>query len=80
MSCRMSGDEVNPATVAQPVEDVQGDGRWMSQVGGVILSIWIQCPRKQQSRHVRLVNISVNINISMLIYQYIRISFQPFHC
>lgn len=31
----MSGDDVNPAAVAQPVEDVQGDGRWMSQVGGV---------------------------------------------
>lgn len=31
----MSGDELNPAAVAQPVEDVQGDGRWMSQVGGV---------------------------------------------
>ncbi|KAF6728817.1 Platelet-activating factor acetylhydrolase IB subunit beta [Oryzias melastigma] len=27
----MSGDEVNPAAVAQPVEDVQGDGRWLSQ-------------------------------------------------
>lgn len=34
VSCRMSGDELNPAAVAQPVEDVQGDGRWMSQVGG----------------------------------------------
>lgn len=31
----MSGDELNPAAVAQPVEDVQGDGRWMSQVGAV---------------------------------------------
>lgn len=29
---RMSGDEVNPAAEAQPVEDVQGDGRWLSQV------------------------------------------------
>ncbi|TNM85041.1 platelet-activating factor acetylhydrolase IB subunit alpha2 [Takifugu rubripes] len=27
----MSGDEVNPAAVPQPVEDVQGDGRWISQ-------------------------------------------------
>ncbi|XP_042355453.1 platelet-activating factor acetylhydrolase IB subunit beta [Plectropomus leopardus] len=27
----MSGDELNPAAVAKPVEDVQGDGRWMSQ-------------------------------------------------
>uniref|UniRef100_A0A1A7YQ06 Platelet-activating factor acetylhydrolase IB subunit alpha2 n=1 Tax=Iconisemion striatum TaxID=60296 RepID=A0A1A7YQ06_9TELE len=27
----MSGDELNPAAVAQPVEDVQGDGRWLSQ-------------------------------------------------
>uniref|UniRef100_A0A3P9IZD2 Platelet-activating factor acetylhydrolase IB subunit alpha2 n=1 Tax=Oryzias latipes TaxID=8090 RepID=A0A3P9IZD2_ORYLA len=27
----MSGDEVNPAAEAQPVEDVQGDGRWLSQ-------------------------------------------------
>ncbi|KAM6970258.1 platelet-activating factor acetylhydrolase IB subunit alpha2 [Aplochiton taeniatus] len=27
----MSGDEMNPAAVAQPVEDVQGDERWMSQ-------------------------------------------------
>nr|XP_046267061.1 platelet-activating factor acetylhydrolase IB subunit beta [Scatophagus argus]XP_046267062.1 platelet-activating factor acetylhydrolase IB subunit beta [Scatophagus argus] len=27
----MSDDEVNPAAVAQPVEDVQGDGRWLSQ-------------------------------------------------
>ncbi|XP_061753728.1 platelet-activating factor acetylhydrolase IB subunit beta isoform X2 [Nerophis ophidion] len=26
------GDGFNPAAVAQPVEDVQGDGRWMSQV------------------------------------------------
>ncbi|KAM3600814.1 uncharacterized protein V6R79_002892 [Siganus canaliculatus] len=26
----MSGDEVNPAAVAQPVEDVHGDGRWIS--------------------------------------------------
>ncbi|XP_077361619.1 platelet-activating factor acetylhydrolase IB subunit alpha2 [Festucalex cinctus] len=25
------GDGFNPAAVAQPVEDVQGDGRWMSQ-------------------------------------------------
>ncbi|KAJ8256540.1 hypothetical protein COCON_G00186920 [Conger conger] len=28
---RMSGDEVNPAAVPVPVQDVQGDGRWMSQ-------------------------------------------------
>ncbi|KAI9527381.1 Platelet-activating factor acetylhydrolase IB subunit alpha2 [Dissostichus eleginoides] len=27
----MSGDEVNPAAVAKPVEDAQGDDRWMSQ-------------------------------------------------
>ncbi|XP_070699289.1 platelet-activating factor acetylhydrolase IB subunit alpha2 isoform X1 [Pempheris klunzingeri] len=27
----MSGDEVNPAAVAQPVEDTQGDARWMTQ-------------------------------------------------
>ncbi|CAJ1064190.1 platelet-activating factor acetylhydrolase IB subunit beta [Xyrichtys novacula] len=27
----MSGDELNPAAVAKAVEDVQGDGRWMSQ-------------------------------------------------
>ncbi|XP_036392726.1 platelet-activating factor acetylhydrolase IB subunit beta-like [Megalops cyprinoides] len=27
----MSGDEVNPAAVPVPVQDVQGDGRWMSQ-------------------------------------------------
>ncbi|XP_062309467.1 platelet-activating factor acetylhydrolase IB subunit beta [Osmerus eperlanus] len=27
----MSGDEMNPAAVAEPVEDVQGDGRWISQ-------------------------------------------------
>ncbi|XP_050934348.1 platelet-activating factor acetylhydrolase IB subunit beta isoform X2 [Lates calcarifer] len=27
----MSGDELNPAAVPQPAEDVQGDGRWMSQ-------------------------------------------------
>ncbi|XP_068187159.1 platelet-activating factor acetylhydrolase IB subunit alpha2 [Antennarius striatus] len=27
----MSGDGVNPAAVAEPVQDVQGDGRWMSQ-------------------------------------------------
>lgn len=33
VSCRMSGDEANPAAVAQPVEDVHGDGRWLSQVG-----------------------------------------------
>nr|XP_020454535.1 platelet-activating factor acetylhydrolase IB subunit beta-like isoform X2 [Monopterus albus] len=26
----MSGEELNPAAVAQPVEDVQGDGRWIS--------------------------------------------------
>lgn len=37
----MSGDEVNPAAVAQPVEDVQGDGRWMSQVGGVCLCVYL---------------------------------------
>ncbi|XP_029556608.1 platelet-activating factor acetylhydrolase IB subunit beta-like isoform X1 [Salmo trutta] len=30
-SGRMSGDEMNPAAVAQAVEDVQGDDRWMSQ-------------------------------------------------
>lgn len=36
MPRRMSGDEVNPAAEAQPVEDVQGDGRWMSQVGGFV--------------------------------------------
>lgn len=41
MSRRMSGDEVNPAAVAQPVEDVQGDGRWMSQVGGVCLCVYL---------------------------------------
>lgn len=34
-SCRMSGDELNPAAVPRPVEDVQGDARWMSQVGGI---------------------------------------------
>lgn len=28
----MSGGEANPAAVPQPVEDVQGDGRWISQV------------------------------------------------
>lgn len=28
----MSGGEGNPAAVPQPVEDVQGDGRWISQV------------------------------------------------
>lgn len=28
--CRMS-DELNPAVVPQPVEDVHGDGRWISQ-------------------------------------------------
>lgn len=38
---RMSGDEVNPAAEAQPVEDVQGDGRWMSQVGGVCLCVYL---------------------------------------
>ncbi|XP_032390036.1 platelet-activating factor acetylhydrolase IB subunit alpha2 isoform X2 [Etheostoma spectabile] len=27
----MSGDDLNPAAVAQPVEDLQGDDRWMSQ-------------------------------------------------
>ncbi|KAM4620585.1 platelet-activating factor acetylhydrolase IB subunit alpha2 isoform 1-T1 [Polymixia lowei] len=27
----MSSDDMNPAAVAQPVEDVHGDGRWMSQ-------------------------------------------------
>ncbi|KAM4545345.1 platelet-activating factor acetylhydrolase IB subunit alpha2 isoform 1-T2 [Odontesthes bonariensis] len=27
----MSDDELNPAAVAKPVEDVHGDGRWMSQ-------------------------------------------------
>lgn len=29
----MSGDDLNPAAVARPVEDAQGDDRWMSQVG-----------------------------------------------
>lgn len=33
----MSDDEMNPAAVAEPVEDVQGDARWISQVGGVII-------------------------------------------
>ncbi|XP_028451292.1 platelet-activating factor acetylhydrolase IB subunit alpha2 isoform X2 [Perca flavescens] len=28
---KMSGDDLNPAAVAQPVEDAQGDDRWMSQ-------------------------------------------------
>ncbi|XP_034034589.1 platelet-activating factor acetylhydrolase IB subunit beta [Thalassophryne amazonica] len=27
----MSGEDLNPAAVALPVEDVHGDGRWMSQ-------------------------------------------------
>ncbi|XP_046906385.1 platelet-activating factor acetylhydrolase IB subunit beta [Hypomesus transpacificus] len=27
----MSGDEMNPAAVAEQVEDAQGDGRWISQ-------------------------------------------------
>nr|XP_040037860.1 platelet-activating factor acetylhydrolase IB subunit beta [Gasterosteus aculeatus aculeatus] len=27
----MSGDDMNPAAVAQPVKDLQGDDRWMSQ-------------------------------------------------
>uniref|UniRef100_A0A8D0AND9 Platelet-activating factor acetylhydrolase IB subunit alpha2 n=1 Tax=Sander lucioperca TaxID=283035 RepID=A0A8D0AND9_SANLU len=27
----MSGDDLNPAAVARPVEDAQGDDRWMSQ-------------------------------------------------
>uniref|UniRef100_A0AAY5KIB8 Platelet-activating factor acetylhydrolase IB subunit alpha2 n=1 Tax=Esox lucius TaxID=8010 RepID=A0AAY5KIB8_ESOLU len=31
VSDRMSGDEMNPAAVAQAVVDVQGDDRWMSQ-------------------------------------------------
>lgn len=51
MSCRMSGDEVNPATVAQLVEDVQGDGRWMSQVGGVFLSFFFNSIRKKTAIH-----------------------------
>ncbi|XP_058482486.1 platelet-activating factor acetylhydrolase IB subunit beta isoform X1 [Solea solea] len=29
--CRMCDEELNPAAVAQPVEDVHGDGRWMAQ-------------------------------------------------
>ncbi|KAG9342094.1 hypothetical protein JZ751_017091 [Albula glossodonta] len=29
---KMSSGEVNPAAVPVPVQDVQGDGRWMSQV------------------------------------------------
>lgn len=36
VSRRMSGDEVNPAAVPQPVEDVHGDGRWLSQVCSVL--------------------------------------------
>lgn len=39
----MSGDELNPAAVAQPVEDVQGDGRWMSQVGAIYYWSISQC-------------------------------------
>lgn len=35
----MSGEEVNPAAVPQPVEDVQGDGRWISQVLVFILHL-----------------------------------------
>lgn len=38
----MSGDEVNPAAEAQPVVDVQGDERWMSQVGGVCLCVYLK--------------------------------------
>lgn len=30
---RMSSEEASPAAVPEPVEDVHGDGRWMSQVG-----------------------------------------------
>lgn len=30
----MSDDEMNPAAVAEPVEDEQGDARWLSQVSG----------------------------------------------
>ena len=29
---RMSSDEPSPAALPEPVEDVHGDGRWMSQV------------------------------------------------
>ncbi|XP_041741775.1 platelet-activating factor acetylhydrolase IB subunit alpha2-like isoform X3 [Coregonus clupeaformis] len=32
VASRMSGDEMNPAAVAQAVEDIQGDDRWMSQI------------------------------------------------
>lgn len=31
-------DGLNPAAEAQPVEDVQGDARWMSQVGVFTIS------------------------------------------
>ncbi|KAJ8280225.1 hypothetical protein GJAV_G00052050 [Gymnothorax javanicus] len=31
LAVRMSGEDVNPAAVPAPVQDVQGDGRWMSQ-------------------------------------------------
>ncbi|XP_041864943.1 platelet-activating factor acetylhydrolase IB subunit beta [Melanotaenia boesemani] len=33
----MSGDDLNPAAVAQLVEDVQGDGRWLSQHSRFVL-------------------------------------------
>lgn len=39
VSCRMSGDDMNPAAVAQPVKDLQGDGRWMSQVCVVLIQV-----------------------------------------
>lgn len=48
--CRMS-DELNPAVVPQPVEDVHGDGRWISQVGDCIATVQnavnTQIPSKQ---------------------------------
>lgn len=54
MLCRMSGDEGNPATVPQPVDDVQGDGRWMSQVGWVFfIPFVIQYVRKRSSMRVK---------------------------
>lgn len=34
---------MNPAAVAQPVEDVQGDGRWNSQVGDISVHMFKSC-------------------------------------
>lgn len=64
----MSGDEVNPAAEAQPVEDVQGDGRWMSQVGGVCLCVYLNVfiVYLPNQNHYAIIGMSANISMAFV--------------